>query len=81
MCSFFPSFPSHVYTESAVAIHGRPIGMKGKLYDNCFIHYRPLSWAQGGREPYNPEDEENFEDFAEDYEEETFEEDMGVEEM
>ena len=42
---------------------------------------RPLSWAQGNREPYNPDGDEEEEDSGEEYEGDIMEEDMGTEEM
>jgi prolyl 4-hydroxylase len=32
-----------VVYESAKALHGRPTAMRGRHYDNVFVHFQPLN--------------------------------------
>ena len=51
-----------VLYESAKNIHGRPFPMNGRTYRNVFTHFRPTSWANGGRPVLRPEEESEEEE-------------------
>jgi len=47
-----------LWYESARLVHGRPQPLQGKMFDNIFLHFRPLgeSWYPLAEQPMAPAD-------------------------